>query len=171
MHNIVMEKFLTCRNAATLCAAFCLVPVLCLAPAIASAQTPTTAAPQFAAIGDKPAILYDGLSTKANKMFVLSSHHPVEILVKLDKWSKVRDAENSVGWMENAFIGEKRFVMVASTTAEIRVAPNANAAIVFEAQRAVLLEPTGAVSADGWLPVRHRDGQAGFVRTSQIWGA
>ena len=165
MHNIVMEKFLTCRNAATLCAAFCLVPVIALA------QTPPAAAPQYAAIGDKPAILYDGLSTKANKVFVLSRHHPVEILVKLDKWSKVRDSENSVGWMENAFIGDKRFVQVASGSAEIRVAPNGSAAIAFEAQRGVLLEPTGSATVDGWLPVRHRDGQSGFVRLTQVWGA
>ena len=122
-------------------------------------------------IGDKPALLYDGLSTKANKTFVLSSHHPVEILVKLDKWSKVRDSENSVGWMENAFIGDKRFVQVASGSAEIRVAPNGSAAIAFEAQRGVLLEPTGSATVDGWLPVRHRDGQSGFVRLTQVWGA
>ena len=159
-----MKAFMTYRNAATLWAAFCLVPTLTLAQAPA-------AAPLFAAIGDKPAILYDGLSTKANKTFILSRFHPVEILVKLDKWTKVRDADNTVGWMENAFIGEKKFVQVVSGTAEIRAAPNGNATIAFEAQRAVLLEATGAPSADGWLPVRHRDGQSGFVRVSQVWGA
>jgi SH3-like domain-containing protein len=159
-----MQAFMTRRNAATLWAAFCLVPTL------APAQAPAAPAPLFAAIGDKPAILYDGLSTKANKTFILSRFHPVEILVKLDKWTKVRDADNTVGWMENAFIGEKKFVQVVSGTAEIRAAPNGNATIVFEAQRAVLLETTGAPSTDGWLPVRHRDGQSGFVRVSQVWG-
>lgn len=160
-----MKAFMTRRNAANLWAAFCLAPTLPLA------QTPAAPAPMFAAIGDKPAILYDGLSTKANKTFILSRFHPVEILVKLDKWTKVRDADNTVGWMENTFIGEKKFVQVVSGTAEIRAAPNGNATIVFEAQRAVLLEVTGASSTDGWLPVRHRDGQSGFVRISQVWGA
>lgn len=164
MHNVVMTKFMLCRNAATLCAAFCLVP------AVGMAQGTPVPAPIFAAIGERPAILYDGLSTKANKIFILSRFHPVEVLVKLDKWTKVRDAENAIGWMENAFIGEKRYVLVTSLTAEIRVAPNTNAAIVFEAQRAVLLEPTGT-AVDAWLPVRHRDGQAGFVRVTQVWGA
>lgn len=167
-----MKKFMTCRNAATLCAAFCLVSSVALAqspPTLAPAAL-TPPAPLFAAIGDKPAILYDGLSTKANKIFILSRFHPVEVLVKLDKWAKVRDADNTIGWMENTFLGEKRFVQVASGTAEVRAAPNAAATIVFEAQRAVLLEPTGAASLDGWLPVRHRDGQAGFVRVSQVWG-
>jgi SH3-like domain-containing protein len=125
----------------------------------------------FESIGEKPAILYDGLSTKANKIFILSRLHPVEVLVKLDKWTKIRDAGNTIGWMENAFLGEKRYVQVASAIAEIRVSPSGNADIVFEAQRAVLLEPSGPATADGWLPVRHRDGQSGFVRISQVWGA
>ena len=167
MHNSVMEKFLTCRNAATLWAAFC------LGPAVAQGvpQAISLPMPLFSAIGEKPAIIYDGLSTKANKIFILSRFHPVEILVKLDKWTKVRDVENTVGWMENAFMGEKRFVQVLGASAEIRAAPNANASVIFEAQRAVLLEPAGTATLDGWLPVRHRDGQAGFVRLSQVWGA
>lgn len=164
MHNVAMKQFMPCRNAATLFAAFCLVPT------IACGQVTPAPAPLFGAIGERPAILYDGLSTKANKIFILSRFHPVEVLVKLDKWTKVRDAENSIGWMENAFIGEKRYVQVASTIAEIRATPGANAAIAFEAQRAVILEPMGP-AVDGWLPVRHRDGQAGFVRVTQVWGA
>lgn len=164
MHNVVMKNAIVIRNAATLWAAFCFLPALAQTPAA------TPAAPLFAAIGERPAILYDGLSTKANKIFILSRQHPVEIIVKLDHWSKVRDAENTIGWMENSFMGDKRMVQVSMPGAEIRAAAGANAAIVFEAQRAVLLEVTGAAT-DGWLPVRHRDGQAGFVRLSQVWGA
>ena len=169
MHNGAMKKFMFYRNAATLWAAFCLVP-MCASAQTASAQS-LAPAPLFASIGEKPAILYDGLSIKANKIFILSRFHPVEVLVKLDKWTKVRNAGNTIGWMENSFLGDKRFVQVGGASAEIRAAPNGSAAIVFEAQRAVLLESTGPASGDGWLPVRHRDGQSGFVRLSQIWGA
>jgi SH3-like domain-containing protein len=160
-----MKKCMTFQNAATLWAAFCLMPMVALA------QSSPVPPPLFVSIGEKPAILYDGLSTKANKIFILSRFHPVEVLVKLDKWTKVRDADNSIGWMENAFIGDRRYVQVSSSTAEIRAAPSANAAIAFEAQHTVILETTGAVTADGWLPVRHRDGQAGFVRITQVWGS
>ena len=157
-----------CRSAATLLAAFCFMPTLAMAQIT---PPPAPPAPLFAAIGDKPAILYDGLSTKANKIFILSRFHPVEVLVKLDKWTKVRGADNTIGWMENTFLGDKRYVQVANVTAEIRAAPNGSAAVVFEAQRAVLLEPVGPATLDGWLPVRHRDGLTGFVRLTQVWGA
>jgi len=168
MHNVVMRKIMSCKNAATMWAAFCLVPTLALAQPTVAPAAPATL---FGSIGDKPAILYDGLSTKANKIFILSSSHPVEVLVKLDKWTKVRTGGNVIGWMENSFLGDKRFVQVGGSTAEIRTAPNGSASIVFEAQRSVVLEASGPASVDGWLPVRHRDGQAGFVRLTQVWGA
>jgi flagellar basal body rod protein FlgF len=41
--------------------------------------------------------------------------------------------------------------------------------VVFEAARDVLLELLG-VASGGWLRVRHRDGQAGYVRVAQVWG-
>ena len=164
-------------NAATLCAAFC-ISILhasaqapssgaSVAPALPSATQPGGAL--FAAIGDKPAIIYDAPSAKAQKTFILSRMHPVEVLVKLDKWVKIRDADNTIGWIESAALGNTRAVQISANTAEIRAMPNPNATIVFEAQRAVVLETTGPV-VNGWLPVRHRDGQTGYVSKSQVWG-
>lgn len=168
MHNVVMKKLMSCKNAAPLWAAFCLMATLALARAT---TVPLTSGALFGSIGEKPAILYDGLSTKANKVFILSRFHPVEILVKLDKWTKVRASGNAIGWMENSFFGEKRFVQVNGASAEVRAAPNGSASIVFDAQRSVVLESTGPASTDGWMAVRHRDGQTGFVRLTQVWGA
>lgn len=92
------------------------------------------------------------------------------MLVKLDRWTKVRDAEGAIGWVENAGLNEKRHVQVFVPLADVRSLPNATAGLVFEAQRNVVLEVTGVATADGWLPVRHRDGQSGFVRLAHIWG-
>lgn len=188
MQNTVMKTFMTChKNAAMLLAAFYLVPVLVIAQtppaAVKPAAAPSTPAPaltvvttppqvvlQHVSVGERPAILYDGLSTKSNKLFILSRFQPLEILVRLDKWTKVRDAEGSIGWVENSYLGERRFVQVAANVAEIRASALANSPMVFEAQRGVLLEITGAVN-DGWIPVRHRDGQGGFVRSTQVWGS
>ena len=162
---------MSCKNAATMWAAFCLVQTLAFANPTMASVTAAAPATLFASIGEKPAILYDGLSIKANKIFILSSFHPVEILVKLDKWTKVRAGGNVIGWMENSFLSDRRFVQVSGSIAEVRAAPNGSANIVFEAQRSVVLEASGPASVDGWLPVRHRDGQAGFVRLTQVWGA
>ncbi len=160
------------RNAATLCAAF----YFCAAAAAPATQVPAVEtrpaavpATLFSAIGDKPAVVYDAPSLKASKIFILVRFQPVEVLVKLDKWIKIRDADNTLGWVESGALGDKRFVQVAAAVADIRAARDAASALVFEAQRAVLLEVTGP-AVEGWLPVRHRDGQGGFVRKAQVWG-
>jgi len=148
------------QNAAIVLAAFYLASP-------SHAQTPVV--PQHVSVGDKPTILYDGLSTKSNKLFILPRFQPLEILVRLDKWTKVRDAEGTIGWVENSTLGDRRFVQVSANTADIRAAALSTSPLVFEAQRSVVLEVTGPI-ADGWLPVRHRDGQSGFVRSTQVWG-
>jgi SH3-like domain-containing protein len=166
-------------NAATLWAAFCFsalhfaaqaqAPLPGPAPAAALPATTPITGPLYAAIGDKPAIIYDAPSVKAQKTFILSRMHPVEVLVKLDKWVKIRDADNTIGWIESAALGNTRAVQISANSAEIRAMPNPNATIVFEAQRLVVLETTGPL-VNGWLPVRHRDGQIGYVSKSQVWG-
>ncbi len=161
---------MTIQSAAICLAAFCLVPAEILAQTAAMPPAVNVSAALYTAIGDKPAILYDGLSTKADKIFILSRHYPLEVLVKLDKWTKVRDVEGTIGWVENSALGDKRHVQVSANTAEIRAMPSPAAPVVFEAQRSALLEVTGP-AADGWLPVRHRDGQSGFVRGVQVWGS
>jgi len=169
---MVMKPLMTIQYAATFLAAFCLVPVLAVAQPIPTGVPATPAAAAgipFTAIGDKPAILNDGPSVRANKLFVLSRNHPFEMLVRLDKWTKVRDSEGLIGWVENASLGDKKFVQVVAAVAEVRATAAAGAAVTFEAQRGVVLEvlmPT----VNGWLHVRHRDGQDGFIRSSQVWG-
>lgn len=170
------------RNAATLCAAFyfcaaeAALASLAQAPVKpADASSGAATAPKiipaslFSALGDKPAIVYDAPSLKAAKIFILARFQPVEVLVKLDKWIKIRDADNTLGWVESGALGDKRFVQVAASVADVRTASSTTATLVFEAQRAVLLEVIGPAT-DGWLPVRHRDGQSGYVRKNQVWG-
>lgn len=130
----------------------------------------TAAAAEFRSIADRPAVVYDAPSQKANRTAILGPSSPVELLVKLDKWTKVRDFSGEApGWVESALLSEVRRVVVSVPRAEIRAQPNASAPLVFEALKQVLLEETGPAS-EGWIPVRHRDGQQGFVKAAQVWG-
>ncbi|HSN19928.1 MAG TPA: SH3 domain-containing protein [Usitatibacter sp.] len=125
---------------------------------------------EYRSLGEKPAILYDAPSTKADKLFAVTRYYPFEVLVKLDQWTKVRDANGEVGWIENGALGDRQMVVVTVPLADVRAAPDAKSPLVFEAYKQVLLEVT-APPADGWVKVRHRDGQEGYIRTSHVWGA
>ncbi len=133
---------------------------------------PAPAPPQksFVSIGDRPAVLFDAPSNRANKTFIILRNTPLEVLVKLERMTKVRDADGAIGWVENDLLGTKRHVQVSVSSADVRVSASLSSGLAFDAQRGVLLEVVGPSSLEGWLPIRHRDGQTGFVRSTQVWG-
>jgi SH3-like domain-containing protein len=141
---------------------------LLLALLLAVASGAASAA-EYRSIGDKAAILYDAPSTKADRLFAVTRGYPFEVLVKLDQWTKVRDGNGEVGWVENSALGDRGMAMVSVPLADVRAAPDAAAPLVFEAYKQVLLEVLEP-AANGWVKVRHRDGQEGYVRTSHLWG-
>ena len=131
---------------------------------------PALAAAEFRSLGDKPAVLYDAPSVRADRLYVASRHYPFEVLVKLDQWTKVRDANGEVAWVENAAFGTRATVLVTVPLADVRAAPNVQSALVFEAYKQVILEVVEPAQGE-WIKVRHRDGQQGYIRLSHVWGA
>ena len=127
------------------------------------------AAADFRTIGERPAVLYDAPSSRADRLFIASRHYPFEVLVRLDQWTKVRDVNGEVAWVENRALGEQAMVLVTVPLADVRAAADAQSPLVFEAYKHVLLELV-APPADGWVKVRHRDGQQGFIRAAHVWG-
>jgi SH3-like domain-containing protein len=115
------------------------------------------------------ASMYDAPSAKSKPLFVALAGTPVELVVSLDGWSKVRDSRGDLTWIEKKYLAEKRNVIVRFDRAQVRVAADDKAALVFEAERDVVLELLEAASG-GWVRVRHRDGQSGFIKAPQVWG-
>jgi SH3-like domain-containing protein len=117
----------------------------------------------------EPALLYDAPSQQGTPLYAIARGTPVEAVVVLDAWVKVRDAKGELTWIERRLLSEKRTVMVSAERAQVRAQPDDGAALVFEAERDVLLDfvepgPTG------WAKVRHRDGRQGYVKALQVWG-
>jgi len=115
------------------------------------------------------AILYDSPSQKGKKLYLIKSQTPVEAVVRLEGWVKVRDAEGTLAWVEARNLGERRTLVVTAPRAEIREADKADAPVIAALDKWVVvefLEP----AAPGWAKVRHRDGATGFVRSTQVWG-
>ncbi|MFA4969001.1 MAG: SH3 domain-containing protein [Sulfuritalea sp.] len=112
---------------------------------------------------------YDAPSAKSKPLFVMLAGTPVELVVSLEGWSKVRDSRGDLTWIEKKHLAEKRNVIVRHDRAQVRAAAEEKAALVFEAERDVVLELLEAVPG-GWIKVRHRDGQSGFLKAAQVWG-
>lgn len=124
---------------------------------------------EFKSIGAAPVVLYDAPSAKGRKVFVAPRGMPVEVVLTYGNWSKVRDAAGDLTWVESKQLSARRQVVVNAASARVRENANDAAPVAFTADRGVLLELAGA-GAPGWVKVRHRDGQAGFVRAAEVWG-
>lgn len=117
----------------------------------------------------EPALLYDAPSQQARPLFAIARGTPVEAVVTLDAWVKVRDAKGDLAWIERRLLADRRTLLVKADTAQVRAQAEDAAPMVFEAEKGVLLELLEPGPA-GWLKIRHRDGQQGYVKTLQVWG-
>jgi len=148
----------------------------CAAAALCAALAPGAGAAEYRAIGDTATVLYDAPSVKAKPLFVLGRDTPLEVIVPLEGWIKVRDVGGTIGWIERKTLTDKRSLVVRVPLAEVLAAADPASPLVFRAESGVLLElaepapSAGATASPGWVKVRHRDGQTGFVRIAQVFG-
>jgi SH3-like domain-containing protein len=141
-----------------------LLPLALLAGAATAAEFRAT---------NEAAVLYDAPSAKSKPLYVLGRDYPLEVIVSVEGWLKVRDAAGTVAWLEKKSVGDKHVLLVRSAVADILASPDATAPVLFRAEQNVLLELVDAdfaTATPGWAKVRHRDGQVGFVRIAQVWG-
>ncbi len=139
-----------------------------LAPQIALAL-------DFRSVSASKAVLYDAPSASSKKVLLLSQNYPVEVVVNLGDWLKVRDAEGALNWIEAKFLSSKRTVIISASKAEIRQSADATSTLLASVDKDVLLEVADAKAGDakinqGWIKVKHRDGLTGYMLISSTWG-
>ncbi|MCF8186719.1 MAG: hypothetical protein K9J28_07885 [Sulfuritalea sp.] len=147
--------FLGKKNVLVLC--FALMPVMALALDFRSVAVPK-------------AVLYDAPSSAAKKVLLISQNYPVEVVVNLGDWLKVRDAQGSLNWVEAKQLSNKHTVMITANKAQVRLAADASSALVATVEKDVLLEVADVKLNNGWLKVKHRDGVTGYILISSTWG-
>ncbi|MGH8806866.1 MAG: SH3 domain-containing protein [Noviherbaspirillum sp.] len=140
---------------------FALMAALCAAGAAHALE--------FKSVGAAPAVLYDAPSSKGRKVFVAPRGMPVEVVLTYGEWLKVRDAGGDLAWVESKALTVRRNVIASTAGARVRATAEESAPVVFTVDKGVLLELVDTASA-GWVRVKHRDGQGGFIRAADVWG-
>ena len=125
---------------------------------------------EFRSVVPPKAVLYDAPSKEATKLFILSGGYPVEVIVNLGDWTKVRDQLGSLSWIENKQLSSRRMVLVVAKT-DIRMAEDATSALLATVDKDVVLELVSPGIKNGWVKVKHRDGITGFLQIGSLWGA
>ncbi|MDR2364934.1 MAG: SH3 domain-containing protein [Zoogloeaceae bacterium] len=150
------------RSLSVMAAAAALGVAAALGSGLAEAQ-------EYRSVAATAAILYDAPSAQGKKLYLVRNATPLEVLVQVEGWTKVRDAEGGIAWIATSALTTRRMVVVTAERAQARQAASEEAAIVFQADKWVALELLEGAPA-GWVKVRHRDGASGFVRLMQVWG-
>lgn len=117
----------------------------------------------------QPSILFDTPSDKGKPLYIIAPGTPVEVVVMLEGWIKVRDAGGALTWIKSDALKAQRTIMITTPNAVVRQRPEESATVVFEAVKDVVMELV-APPAAGWAQVRHSDGATGYVRVTEVWG-
>ena len=125
---------------------------------------------EYVSVSDNTAVLYDANSSKSKKLFVISRYTPLEAVVNLQNWIKVRDSSGTMAWIERRAVSDKQYVVVSVALASVLRAPEANAPVIYQVSRNVAMESLG-VNGGGWIKVRDQDGTTGYMKSIEVWGA
>jgi len=117
----------------------------------------------------RTSVLYDTPSPTGKKLYIVASDTPLEVVVTLEKWIKVRARDGKLAWIARNDLADYQSVMVTVDQAIIHQEAQDDAPASFMATNGVVLRVTGPAKG-AWLPVRHADGETGFVRKVDVWG-
>lgn len=117
----------------------------------------------------EPSLAYDAPSRQGTPLYAVARGTPVEAIVVLDAWVKVRDVGGELLWMEKRLLSEKRTLIVSADRAQVHAQPDDASAVVFEAERDVLLDYLEP-GPSGWAKVQHSNGRQGYAKAHQVWG-
>lgn len=127
-------------------------------------------ASDFRSVADSAAVLYDAPSTAANPLYVVSHDYPLEVIVNLEAWVKVRDATGALSWIQKKDLAEARTVLVTAPSASVYARPDPASPVAFVAAQNVVFELLDPAPG-GWLHVRLPGGPEGYVQVGSVWGA
>jgi len=124
---------------------------------------------EFRSIAPAKAIMFDAPSAEASKIYILQQGYPVEVIVNLGTWIKVRDQLGGLSWVESKNLNNKRTVLVTTKT-DIKSSEDTTSAVIATIEKDVVLELLSPTIKNGWVKVKHRDGLTGYVQSNSIWG-
>jgi SH3-like domain-containing protein len=93
---------------------------------------------------------------------------PVEVVAEFDVWRKIRDWQNTVGWVHQSMLDGRRTILIVGADRVIRQEPGEAAAIVARLAPGVIGR---LLSCDGdWCRIEVQS-YRGWLRRDEFWGA
>ena len=125
---------------------------------------------EFRSVAFAKTILYEAPSATTKRVYLVGEGYPLEIIVNLGDWLKVRDPYGTLSWAESKNLQSKRTVIVKADKANIYKEPESKSTLVATIEKDVVIELSDPLITNGWIKVRYQQDLDGYIQTSQVWG-
>jgi len=125
---------------------------------------------EFRSVSSGKTILYEAPSATTKRVYLVGEGYPLEIIVNLGDWLKVRDPYGTLSWAESKNLQSKRTVIVKVDKANIYKEPESKSTLVATIEKDVVIELSDPLITNGWIKVRYQQDLDGYIQTSQVWG-
>ena len=125
---------------------------------------------EFRSVSVSKTILYEAPSATTKRVYLVSEGYPLEVIVNLGDWLKVRDPYGALSWVESKNLQSKRTVIVKVDKANIFKEPELKSALLANIEKDVVIELSDPLITSGWIKVRYQQDLDGYIQASQVWG-
>ena len=125
---------------------------------------------EFRSVSVSKTILYEAPSATTKRIYLVSEGYPLEVIVNLGVWLKVRDPYGTLSWVESKNLQSKRTVIVKVDKANIFKEPELQSALLANIEKDVVIELSDPLITSGWIKVRYQQDLDGYIQASQVWG-
>ena len=94
---------------------------------------------------------------------------PVEIIAEFETWRKVRDWQNTEGWVHQSTLSKKRMLIIVGSIQEILKYNKLGSPIVAEAEPGVIGKLLSCKANQSWCEVEINRYE-GWLQRNQFWG-
>jgi len=125
----------------------------------------------FISVKTKKALLYEGPSASTKKLYIVTEGYPLEIMVNLKDWKKVKDHTGNISWIQSNFADKNRTVMTIKGSVNLYHKASLQSSKLGQISKFVVLNLNSTLVTDGWVNVQSQlEGLSGFVRFDKVWG-
>ena len=125
----------------------------------------------FMSVNADQAFLHEAPSDSTKKSFIVTRGYPLEVIVSLKEWKKVKDHEGLINWIKTSDLSSKRSVLNLKGDNPIYLEPSSASPILAKVNENVTLELLDEKKIDDWVKVYSKVGDIeGFIKATDLWG-
>ena len=125
----------------------------------------------FMSVNADQAYLHEAPSQSTKKAFIVTKGYPLEVIVSLKEWKKVKDHEGLINWIKTSDLSSKRTVLNLKVDNSIYLEPSSASPMLAKVNENVALDLLDEKKIDDWVKVYSKVGDIeGFIKATDLWG-